>query len=61
MTCMRTYATFQLRSGVDAYFLSENMATGIENIKDHYGHVKGADRAKAVIFGHKRFRAGEAA
>jgi len=50
-----TYATFRLRSGVDVYDLAENMDTGIENIQDHYGHVKGADRAKAVILGHKRF------
>ena len=50
-----TYATFQLRSGVDVYNLAENMDTGIENIQDHYGHVKGADRAKAVILGQKRF------
>ncbi len=56
-----TYATFQLRSGVDVYDLSENMSTSINMIKEHYGHVKGADRARAAIIGHKRFRAGEAA
>jgi len=50
-----TYATFQLRSGVDPYYLAENMDTGIDMIKEHYGHVKGADRAKAVVLGHKRF------
>ena len=50
-----TYATFRLRSGVDVYDLSENMDTSIDMIKKHYGHVKGADRAKAVIFGRKRF------
>jgi len=51
-----TYATFQLRSGVDAYHLAENMDTSIDMIKQHYGHVKGADRAKAVVLGHKRFK-----
>lgn len=44
-----TYATFQLRSGVDVYHLAENMDTGIDMIKDHYGHVKGPDRARAML------------
>ena len=50
-----TYATFQLRSGVDINDLSDNMDTGIDMIKKHYGHVKGADKARAVILGRKRF------
>ena len=50
-----TYATFQLRSGIDRHFLAENMDTGLKMITEHYGHVKGADRARAVVLGHKRF------
>ena len=44
-----TYATFKLRSDVGIYHLADNMDTSIEMIEKHYGHVKGADRAKAML------------
>jgi integrase len=35
-----TYATFRLHKGdVDIYRLAENMGTGVEQIRNHYGHV----------------------
>ena len=44
-----TYATFKLRSGVRIYDLADNMDTKVEMIEEHYGHIRGPDRAKAML------------
>ncbi len=48
-----TYATLQLRSDVGVNVLSDNMSTSINMIKEHYGHVKGADRARLLLLDKK--------
>lgn len=44
-----TYATNMLRQNVSVYDLSKNMSTSVENIENHYGQIKGVDRAKQAI------------
>lgn len=50
-----TYATIKLSGGVTHTELAENMDTGVDMIKEHYGHVSTPEKARAVIQGRRRF------
>lgn len=50
--CFRhTYATFRLSSGIDVYFLAEQMGTSVQMIEQHYGHVNTIKNAHLVLQG----------
>lgn len=49
-----TYATFQLMAGTPYEQLAENMDTGLDMIRDHYGHVPTAQKAFSQIYGQRK-------
>ena len=49
-----TYATFQLIAGTPYEQLAENMSTGLDMIRDRYGHVPTAQKVFIQRYGNRR-------
>lgn len=49
-----TYATEQIKNGVDIYDLALNMGTGIKQIENHYSHVLAIQKTGQLIKGSKK-------